>query len=92
VGQYGESKGCAIGEEGELKFYKYWLCWECDHFFIGNQAQCKDQRAMMKKYSLSKPQKIDILKRLIKKYSTSGLSKQETICLLKRFVFVLLER
>ena len=41
---------------------------------------------MTAKNSLSRPEKIDILKRLVRKFSSSRLSRQEMINVLKRLV------
>ena len=47
---------------------------------------------MIKKTGLSRQEKIDVLKRLIKKFSSSSLSKQETVYLLKRLMLVIMGR
>ncbi len=47
---------------------------------------------MIKKTGLSRQEKIGVLKRLIKKFSSSSLSKQETVYLLKRLMLVIMGR
>jgi hypothetical protein len=58
----------------------------CFFTYCELKTQRKGWCAMTEKDGFSKPEKVDILKRVIKKYYTSSLSREEKKDILKRLV------